>query len=208
MNPKEHWESVYQTKATNDVSWYQAYPVVSLDLITRTRVGLKDGIIDVGGGASVLADCLLDAGFTDVSVLDISKSALEHASRRLGERAARIVWYEADVREFTPTRRFALWHDRAVFHFLTDPADQARYRDSLARSILPGGTAIIATFAPDGPTRCSGLDVVRHDARSVSAALGEEFALIDETPESHLTPWGTEQHFSYFRFQRKSKPAR
>lgn len=205
MNEKLHWENVYRSKAPTDVSWYQAQPTVSLDLIARSSISPTDPIIDVGGGASVLAERLLDAGFADVAVLDISQAALDHARTRLGPRADRVTWYEADVRDFAPPGSFALWHDRAVFHFLTDPAARARYRETILRSMRPGGKVVIATFAPDGPARCSGLDVMRHDARSISEALGDDFALLDETREHHRTPWDTDQHFAYFRFERKTR---
>lgn len=200
MNAKEHWESVYRSKQPTDVSWYQVQPSLSLDLIARAGLRPTDGIIDVGGGASVLVDRLLDAGYENLAVLDISGAALAHAQERLGARAQCVEWYEADVREFSPPHRYALWHDRAVFHFLTGADDRAHYVQTLKRTLRSGGSAVIATFAADGPKRCSGLDVVRHDAASVRAALGPGFSLVKETREVHVTPWQTEQHFAYFRF--------
>ncbi len=201
MNPKQHWENVYQSKAADDVSWFQPRPETSLRLIAATGIGKADGILDVGGGASLLVDCLLDAGFKKLAVLDISSAALAAARQRLGPRAARVQWMEADVTEFRVPERFALWHDRAVFHFLTAPDDRARYLQSLKAALVPGGHIIIATFALDGPTKCSGLEVARYDAAKLCAELGEEFQLHEQVDETHLTPWQTEQRFSYFRFQ-------
>lgn len=204
MNRKEHWNQVYQTKAPDDVSWFQARPASSLKLVEAAGIGKDERIIDVGVGASVLVDFLLDAGFTKLAVLDISAAALEHAKQRLGPRAGRVEWFEADVTAFSPPRQFKLWHDRAVFHFLTDQADREKYVQKLKRTVTPHGHVIIATFAIDGPAKCSGLDVARHDANSICAALGAGFHLMEQVDESHVTPWSSEQKFSYFRFTRNA----
>jgi len=204
MNRQEHWNKVYETKGPHDVSWYQTRPATSLRLIEASGVGPDQGIIDVGGGASVLVDFLLDPGFQKLAVLDISAAALEHAQQRLGARAREVAWFEADVTEFNAPHRFGLWHDRAVFHFLTDKADRQKYLQTLTRTLTPDGRAILATFAVGGPLRCSGLDVVRYDAPSICAELGEGFDLLEQVAETHVTPWGAEQQFCYFRFARKS----
>ena len=204
MNRKEHWNQVYQTKAPADVSWFQTRPGISLKLIEAAGISKNEGIIDVGGGASVLVDFLLDAGFGRLAVLDISAAALEHARQRLGSRASSVGWFEADVTTFNPPRRFGLWHDRAVFHFLTDQADRLKYAQALKETITPAGHVVIATFAMDGPVKCSGLDVSRHDARSICAELGAEFQLLEQVDEIHVTPWSSEQKFSYFRFARNA----
>ena len=204
MNCKDHWEQVYQTKAPDDVSWFQTQPAISLKLIKSSGVGKDAGIIDVGGGASVLVDFLFDAGFGKLAVLDISAAALEHARRRLGKRADSVEWLEEDVTTFQPARRFGLWHDRAVFHFLTDKADCEKYVQTLKRTLMPGGHVVIATFAMDGPPKCSGLEVTRYDAASICAELGVEFQLVEQASETHTTPWDTQQKFSYFRFARNA----
>jgi SAM-dependent methyltransferase len=203
MDCKAHWNQAYETNPPDDVSWYQKEPTLSLRLIARTCVGKSDGILDVGGGASVLVDCLLAAGFENVAVLDISGSALDHARRRLDPRAEKVGWFEADITAFRAPRPFALWHDRAVFHFLTDPADRQRYVNSLRDCLTTDGHVIIATFAVDGPPKCSGLEVARYDAPGISAELGADFRLIEQVDETHVTPWNTRQQFSYFRFIRK-----
>ncbi len=200
MNPKEHWNHVYQSKGAADVSWYQTQPAVSLRLIQASGVGKSAGLLDVGGGASVLVDCLIAAGFGNVAVLDLSGVALGYARQRLGPHASDVTWFEADVTEFIPPRRFGLWHDRAVFHFLTDEADRRKYVQTLARTLAPGGHIIIATFAREGPPQCSGLDVARYDAASLCAELGPGLRLVEQVDETHVTPWNTEQKFSYFRF--------
>lgn len=203
MDRKQHWEAVYQEKDPLRVSWYQKEPAVSLQLIQNSGIGHDDGVIDVGGGASVLVDYLLKAGYRDVSVLDISAHALAHAKQRLGEQAAAVNWFEADVTAFQAGRSFALWHDRAVFHFLTQAADRAAYREVLAASIPVGGQVIIATFALDGPEQCSGLDVQRYSPESLSEELGEAFALQETLSECHHTPAEKEQQFTYCRFRRE-----
>lgn len=206
MNPKEHWNHVYQTKGALDVSWYQTQPAVSLRLIEASGVGPDDGVIDVGGGASVLVDGLLEAGFGNLAVLDLSGVALGYARQRLGPRAEEVTWLEADVTEFIPPRRFGLWHDRAVFHFLTDEADRRKYVQTLMRTLVPGGHVIIATFAKEGPPKCSGLDVARYDAASICAELGPRLRWVEQVDETHVTPWNTEQKFSYFGFaEQKAK---
>lgn len=202
MNRREHWNRVYRDKPADRVSWYQQQPAASLELIAASGVGRDAGIIDVGGGASVLVDALLDQGYTGLAVLDVAHSALEAVRARLGDRAALVEWFEADVTRFEPTRRYALWHDRAVFHFLTDAGERAAYVRTLGKALQPGGTVIIATFAPDGPPKCSGLDVVRYDERSLAAELGTSFQLRDSRREAHVTPGGMTQPFCYFRFER------
>lgn len=208
MNRTEHWNQVYQTSPPDDVSWFQTRPMTSLRLVEACDVGKGDGIIDVGGGASVLVDFLLDAGYTRLAVLDIAAAALEHAQRRLSARASAVDWFAADVTAFVPTRRFALWHDRAVFHFLTDKADREKYVETMKRTLTPDGHAVIATFAIDGPEKCSGLNVRRYDAPAISAELGAEFRLLEQVNETHVTPWMTEQRFSYFCFARRETESR
>lgn len=202
MDRREHWNRVYQTRAPESVSWYQRRPDVSLELIAASGIAKDAGIIDVGGGASVLVDHLLDLGYTNLAVLDVSGAALNVSRSRLAARAASVEWLEADVTTFEPPHRYALWHDRAAFHFLTSAADRASYIATLRKTLRPGGTVVIATFAPDGPPKCSGLDVVRFDEQSIVAELGAKFELREVRRETHVTPGGAEQRFSYFRFER------
>jgi SAM-dependent methyltransferase len=209
MDRREHWNRVYQTRAPENVSWYQRRPDVSLELIAASGIAKDAGIIEVGGGASILVDHLLDLGYSNLAVLDVSGSALDVSRARLGARAAAVEWFEADVTAFEPAHRYALWHDRAAFHFLTDAGDRASYVATLRKTLKTGGTAIIATFAPDGPPKCSGLDVVRYDEQSIAVELGGEFQLLEVRRETHLTPGKAEQQFHYFRFERRvARPTR
>lgn len=200
---QQHWEDVYQGKEVSEVSWYQEYPSTSLQLIEQTGIAADAPLIDVGGGASVLVDNLLMKGFERVAVLDISSSALECARQRLGEKAEQVEWLVSDVTRLQPPHSFALWHDRAVFHFLTDESDRQRYLDVLKSSLQEGGFLILATFALDGPEKCSGLTIERYDIDKMQKVLGESFILIDGRREIHVTPSGMEQRFSYglFRYQ-------
>ena len=204
MDRQEYWNQIYQTKGSQDVSWYQRRPDLSLALIAASGVGKDACIIDVGGGASTLVDFLLDGGHTRLAVLDLSGVALSISRTRLGARADRIEWFEADVTSFQPPHRFDLWHDRAVFHFLTAAEDRRGYMATLRRTLHPGGTVVLSTFALDGPPQCSGLDVVQYDESSILAELGAEFQLQEVRRETHVTPWQSEQHFIYFRFQWQS----
>lgn len=200
MNRKEHWNRAYQTRAPEETSWYQRRPDLSLKLVAASGVDREAGIIDVGGGSSTLVDCLLDEGYTRLAVLDLSAVALTHSRNRLGARASEVEWFEADVTAFEPPHRFGLWHDRAVFHFLTEAGDRRAYVATLRRTLQPGGTVIISTFAPEGPPQCSGLDVMRYDEKSILAELGTEFELQEVRRETHVTPRQVNQHFIYFRF--------
>lgn len=197
-----HWNQVYATKATSAVSWYQRSPEVSLALIANAGIGRSAPIIDIGGGASTLADALLARGCTALTVLDIAETALDAARRRLGPSADRIRWVVADVTKWQPETEFALWHDRAVFHFLIAEAERRRYMAALRTALLPEGTAIFATFAPDGPERCSGLPVRRYSPEMLAAELGADFALIETVAEDHHTPADAVQRFLYCRFRR------
>lgn len=197
---KAHWENVYQNKSPLGVSWYQANPGLSLQLIRDTRLALDAPIIDIGGGASTLVDKLCESGYTQVSVLDISGKALAHTKQRLAEKVSAVKWYEEDVTRFNPPHRFALWHDRAVFHFLTSSKDRERYIKVLKQALEPRGHLIMMTFAIDGPNKCSGLDIVQYDADKLIAELGTGFELVETGFETHLTPAGTPQKFAYFRF--------
>lgn len=202
MNLSDHWNQVYQTKASEDVSCYQPKPATSLKLIEAADIAKDKGIIDVVDGASVLVDFLIDAGFTKLAVLDIAATALQHAKTRLGTKAGSVEWFEADVTAFNSPHRFDLWHDRAVFHFLTNKADRQKYVQTLDRTLTPDGQVIIGTFAIDGPGKCSGPDVAHYDASGICAELGSEFRLIEQLNETHVTLWNAEQKFSYFRFDR------
>lgn len=198
---KEHWENVYLNKSPTLVSWYQEEPTLSLLLIAGAALQLDAPIIDVGGGASTLVDKLCDEGYTNISVLDVSANALANVRNRLADRACAVQWFEEDVTCFKPPQRFALWHDRAVFHFLTNKADRQKYIDVLGQSLEPGGCVIIMTFAIDGPSKCSGLDVVQYDEEKMTAELGPGFEPAETGHQIHITPAGDQQEFAYFRFR-------
>lgn len=204
MDPKAHWESIYQTKDAQQVSWYQAQPHTSLALIRRAGLQPADSIVDVGGGASTLVDHLLAEGFSAVTVLDIAAAALDVARQRLGARGQAVTWREADITDAAlPPQAYALWHDRAVFHFLGRPEDRQRYMAQLQQALRPDGWVIMATFALDGPTRCSGLDVTRYSTADLQTELGPAFELIEERPEAHHTPSGGEQKFLFSLWRRR-----
>ena len=197
-NVVEHWDSVYRTKAPDAVSWYRPHLERSIDLIQRVAPDVSARIIDVGGGESTLVDDLLARGYRNLSVLDISPAAVAVAQKRLGESADRVTWLVADVTQAVlPRRHFDVWHDRAVFHFLTTPEDRVAYVQRVAESVKPGGHVIVATFGPEGPTQCSGLDVVRYDAESLYAEFGGHFRMLESAKELHKTPFGTTQQFVY-----------
>lgn len=198
MSMQTHWEDVYRSKAPNTVSWYRPHLERSLELIRRSVPDVSASIIDVGGGESTLVDDLLGAGYRDITVLDISTVAIEHARQRIGERAAGVTWLTADITQARlPEQRYDVWHDRAVFHFLTDPAQRAAYVRQVARSVKPGGFVIVATFGPQGPQKCSGLDVVRYDADGLHGEFGASFQLLESVMEIQQTPAGKEQQFLY-----------
>jgi trans-aconitate methyltransferase len=197
-----HWEGVYSKKSENEVSWFQQHPASSLELIAQVGATGASAIVDIGGGASRLVDNLVQRGFEDVTVLDLSQSALEAAKARLGaEAASRVRWIVADVTDWEPVRTFDIWHDRAALHFLTEEIDRSSYVSRLQRALKADGYAIIATFAPDGPERCSGLPVVRYDAATLSKTLGPSFRLTIAQRHIHATPWGTKQSFQFCVFQ-------
>jgi SAM-dependent methyltransferase len=198
-----HWATIWREHAPEELSWYQPVPSRSLGLVTAFAAP-EDPVIDVGAGASALVDGLLDAGFDDVTVLDVAPAALEAARRRLGPRAGLVTWIAADVLEHRLDRRYALWHDRAVFHFLVEPADRARYVAQVDRAVRPGGHLVLATFGPDGPTSCSGLPVQRYGEAAMAAALGCGFDLDRYTEDVHVTPTGAEQQFAFGVFTRRS----
>ena len=198
MDDRGHWQSVYTTKSPDSVSWFQAEPIISQSLITEVASTHDARIIDVGGGASTLVDSLDAAGFTALTVLDLAPAALQHARERMGAAAAKVNWIAGDVLNinFAPAS-FDIWHDRAVFHFLTQPDAKARYLAQVRRALRPGGHVVIATFAEDGPSRCSGLDVARYSAQELRDTFGDGFALTFSQREEHLTPTGVTQIFTY-----------
>ena len=198
---KTHWERVYQTKSDLEVSWRQDDPAVSLDLI-RESVGTESRVIDVGGGSSVLAGRLLALGFQHVAVLDISDAALERAKARIGDAAGKVRWITADITAAPELGQYDLWHDRAVFHFLTTEAERSTYVELAARTVPTGGRLVIGTFALDGPEQGSGLPVERYDGQKLAAQVCKQFSLQRETQESHLTPRGKPQRFTYAVFAR------
>lgn len=203
MDRTAHWEHIYRTQASDELGWYQAHPTLSLRLIKATGVGKTAHIINVGGGDSTLVDLLLDQGFEHVTVLDLSSAALERAKARLGDRARLVTWIEGDVTGFRSSQKYDLWHDRAVFHFLTDAEDRTKYRQAMNEAVSANGHVIIATFAPDAPPKCSGLEVVRYSPTSLSAAVGQGFELVETLDEVHVTPTGKAQPFIYCHFVRR-----
>jgi SAM-dependent methyltransferase len=199
---RAHWDAVYTTKKPDEVSWHQAHPSTSLGFIHRTGKGAAARVVDVGGGASRLVDALLDQGFEQVTVLDISPEALERARERLGEMAQHVTWTAADVTRWTPPGAFDIWHDRAVFHFLVGAEERRAYKETMASALPPGGQAIIGTFASDGPERCSGLPVARYEPETLASELGTAFRLLESSHEDHVTPGGKVQRFQFSRFVR------
>ncbi len=199
---KTHWENIYQTKGATALSWYQEHPDKSLELIARSRIFKSDSIIDVGGGASTLVDNLIDRNYLDVTVLDISGLALRHAQKRLKEKSNKASWIEGDILEANlPRKHFGLWHDRAVFHFLTNRADRRIYVDKMKRSLKPGGYIIIASFSLEGPSRCSGLDIVRYNPDTLHKEISDDVELIESLTEDHQTPFDTQQKFIFCLFK-------
>ena len=203
IDRRAHWQKIYQTKATDSVSWYRPHLQVSLDLLELAGLQADSRLIDIGGGASTLVDGLLDRGLCKISVLDVSAEALSIARQRLGERERTVTWLTADLLQAAlPESSFDLWHDRAVLHFLTDRSDVARYAQQAAGAVCTTGHAVISGFAPDGPERCSGLPVVRRSAEDIAALLAPAFQLITKRTERHVTPTGAEQSFEYALLRR------
>ena len=198
QNPSEHWENIYRTKQADSVSWFQEHALRSLEIIRSIGAPLAAHIIDVGGGASTLVDDLLNDGYRHVSVLDLSASALEVVRKRLGAKGNDVSWIAGDIRDVNLSdRTYDIWHDRAVFHFLIDPADRAAYVRQVMKTVKPGGHVIMATFAPDGPEQCSGLPVARYAPDQLHGEFGSAFELIEHASEAHTTPWGSVQQFVY-----------
>jgi SAM-dependent methyltransferase len=198
MSDAQHWDHIYETKPADRVSWYRPHLERSLAFVEAARLALSAGIIDVGGGASTFVDDLLDRGFSRVTVLDLSAAALQTARSRLGARADGVTWCCADVMEAQlPKAAYDFWHDRAVFHFLREPAARQRYVEAARRALRPGGHIVVATFGPHGPEKCSGLEVLRFSPEALHAEFGDDFAKIASVTETHRTPWGSEQEFVY-----------
>ena len=202
LERQAHWQNVYQTKDEKAVSWFQERPDISLDLIHATGVDAGASIIDIGGGASRLVDALIGEGFSAVSVLDLSERALATSKARLGTEGTQVQWIVADITHWQPSQTYDVWHDRAALHFLTDPKERAAYIERALKAVRVGGHVIIGTFAPDGPERCSGLPVVRHNAATLGELLGPSFALTETRWHDHQTPSGAIQKFQFSRFQR------
>ena len=195
---KKHWERVYQTKQPTEVSWYRPHLDISLQLIGEAVANRDANIIDVGAGESTLVDDLLARGYRNLYALDLSETALDVAKARLGANASRVNWLRGDVRTFPfLSEQYDLWHDRAVFHFLTDPVDRAAYVRQVARTVKSGGHVIVATFGPEGPTQCSGLEVMRYGPEALHDEFGSNFRLVKHRSELHQTPTGTTQQFTY-----------
>ena len=197
---KKHWEKIYAERDPGNVSWHQSHPQHSLSLIEDTGVGSTASIIDVGGGTSMLVDHLLKAGYRDITVLDIARTAILQAQTRLGDRSQQVIWVEGDITSYSPVQTFDIWHDRAVFHYLTCEHDRLCYLETLHKALKPSGQAIIATFSDSGPNQCSGLDVVRYSPEALQQALGNQLQLIETFTEEHRTPDGGLQQFVYCRF--------
>jgi SAM-dependent methyltransferase len=203
MQPKQHWQQVYATKSTDKVSWFQPQAATSLRLIRATGIAHAAALIDVGGGASTLVDGLLAEGYANLTVLDLSAAALAAARARLGASGDSVRWLEADIVDADlPENAYEVWHDRAAFHFLTEARDRAAYVNNVLRALKAGGHLIVATFAEDGPTQCSGLPICRYSADALQAEFGDAFALVHQEYEAHVTPMGNVQRFVYCCFRR------
>lgn len=198
-----HWRETYTRRGDTQVSWFSAEPACSLEMIDAGDPDRSQPAIDVGAGASRLVDALLARGFDEVTVLDVADDGLAHTRERLGARTGRLRCVVSDVLDWVPDRRFGLWHDRAVFHFLTEPADRQRYRDVLAVALAPGALVVIGTFAEDGPESCSGLPTARYSAAGLEAEFGDGFGVVAQCREEHRTPWGAVQPFTWLALRRR-----
>jgi trans-aconitate methyltransferase len=203
LDRQAHWQNVYRSKGEQQVSWSQRSPEPSLGLIERFAPGTSAWIVDIGGGASRLVDASRERGYRHLTVFDLSEAALQSAKARLGADAASVQWIVGDATRWRPPQAFDVWHDRAAFHFLVDASDCEAYIARLHQGVKSGGHAIIATFAPDGPEKCSGLPVQRYDHAMLGAALGSAFALVHHQPHNHVTPWGAAQSFQFSVFRRQ-----
>lgn len=199
----DHWDTVYLNRLAHEVSWYQVRPETTLQLINKLGIQPTDALIDVGGGASSLVDHLVAHGFTNLTVLDIATAALEAVKQRLGPLASQVNWLAGDITKLKIAGPYRLWHDRAVFHFLTEPADRQAYRETLISAVPAGNHAIVATFAEDGPERCSNLPVCRYSPEQLAAEMGAGFELIESLRETHVTPAQGKQSFIYCCFRRR-----
>jgi hypothetical protein len=200
---KTHWEDAYEHKETDQLSWFQSAPAQSLQMIANAQLDPHDKIVDAGGGASTLVDHLLDLGYDNITVVDIASQAISTSQKRLGNKSDKVTWVVNDLLSWSPANPINLWHDRAVFHFLVKPDERRAYLEMLSKSMPCDSQVIIATFALDGPQKCSGLPVCRYDAASLSRELGQAFELLETAREEHITPAKREQRFTYCRFRRK-----
>lgn len=204
-NKKDHWNKVYETKKPTEVSWYEPMPEVSLTYITDCKLEKDAAIIDIGGGDSFLAEFLLAQGFTDITVVDISEKAIERAKERLGEKADEVNWIVADVSKFQPERQYDLWHDRAVFHFLTEESQIENYLSSVKDAVKPGGFVVMGTFSENGPTKCSGLEIKQYSISQMQDLFYEGFSTLSCKNIDHQTPSGGMQNFTFCSFRKDTK---
>ena len=195
---KEHWENIYATKGMQEVSWFQKVPTTSLELINQVAKNKQDAIIDIGGGDGFLVDNLFALGYTDITVLDISKNAIDRAKKRLGKLAEKVKWIVADITEFVPKQEYVVWHDRAVFHFLIEQQDKENYRELI--NLAVSGYFILATFSDQGPNKCSGLEICNYDTHDMQAFFSLNFSMISSFKYNHPTPFGTYQNFIFSVF--------
>ena len=202
MEREQHWNRIYSTKGDDQVSWFEPLPAISLKLMAAAGLNEDTCVVDIGGGDSRLVDHLAGQGLDCLAVLDVSGAALDRAKSRLGALGSSLEWIEADVTSDWSLKPMDIWHDRAVFHFLTDPDDRARYRRHLLETLKRGGSAIVATFGLDGPEKCSGLPVIRYSPETLSEELGDALELVESVVHAHQTPWGATQSFQYSRFMR------
>ena len=203
FNRKNHWETIYDTKALNEVSWYQPLPKTSLDFIESNALTKDAAIIDIGGGDSFLADHLLELGYTNITVLDISEKAINRAKKRLGDKAENVKWIVSDITLFNPTEKYAVWHDRAVFHFLTDTSDIEKNKQIAASAIADNGKMLIGTFSESGPKKCSGIEIKQYSANLLQETFKTDFKVIECFFENHTTPFDTIQNFVFCSFEKK-----